>query len=416
VYCVCSSDIEIHYCNIYFNDEHGLYIRGVDLINATYCWWDHPGGPEYKAEGDVGDPEEVYSEDGLEYLLYKPWLVRPLTQQPLIVKIVKPENGSCLRDMVNITAQTPYGVAINKVEFYINNTLVYTDYDAPYIYEWNITDWISDAEGKVVVFIVNVTAYSTDGDFDHDVVMVMAGDAEPPLVKVIEPNDYSYIRDLVLIKAQVSDNVAVDRVEFYINSTLVYTDYDAPYTYEWDTSEWIDGVFIINVTAYDICGNFNCDVVFVIVDNTAPVIGTPTISPEEPVEGENVSIRVRVTDALSGVKEVMLHYSTDAGNTWNNIIMALDSNGYYTATIPGQPAGTIVLYEIWAWDTAGNKAVSPAPGQYYSYEVRARLTPEPTPILASFNILISITTAIITILSLCLCAVIWRKRRKKHGL
>ena len=76
IYCFNSS-IVIRYCNIFGNGAHGLYVRGIHVVNATYNWWNSTAGPEYKEEGDPYDPEEVYSENGPEYLLYKPWLTEP---------------------------------------------------------------------------------------------------------------------------------------------------------------------------------------------------------------------------------------------------------------------------------------------------------------------------------------------------
>ena len=74
IYCYWSSNITIHYCDIYSNQDHGLYNYGEYAVDATYCWWGSPDGPEYKREGDPDDPEEVYSCHGPEYLLYEPWL------------------------------------------------------------------------------------------------------------------------------------------------------------------------------------------------------------------------------------------------------------------------------------------------------------------------------------------------------
>jgi len=74
--CLASSYMEVHYCNIYSNEGHGLYNYGDYVVNAINCWWGSPDGPERKATGDPYDPEEVWGN-----VIYEPWLTEPWTGQ-----------------------------------------------------------------------------------------------------------------------------------------------------------------------------------------------------------------------------------------------------------------------------------------------------------------------------------------------
>jgi len=273
--CWNSFNTTIIRCNITNNEEHGLYVFGFFVVSAAYNWWGSPDGPEYKAEGDPDDPEEVYSYYGPRYIIYEPWLTKP---------------------------------------------------------------------------------YSPIDDI-------------PPSVIISSPEERSCIMGITVVSVDAYDNeTGIVRVEFYLNETLVFTDYDYPYEYVWNTTGCPDGAYTIKVIAYDLAGNVAEHEVTVIVDNTAPSIGKSVISPKSPTEEDDVTVKVSVVDALSGVEEVILSYSTDGGATWTNVTMVLSSNGYYTATIPGQPAGTTVLYKIYARDAVGNWAVS----LEYSYKVGAR--------------------------------------------
>ena len=198
-------------------------------------------------------------------------------------------------------------------------------------------------------------------------------DTEPPSLAITEPSEGAILSGTVVIKADASDPSGVANVTFYIDGTAVSTDTEAPYEYEWDTTAYADGSHTIKVEAYDTYGNKAEASITVTVDNTPPDIGTPSISPEEPVEGEDVTVSVNVTDATSCVAEVILSYSTDGGATWTNVTMTAAMT--YEATIPGQPAGTEVLYKIYARDTAGNWAVS----AQYSYTVKAKAAPPGPP-------------------------------------
>jgi len=75
-----NSKASVHYCDIYSN--RGLGLRSYGRVNATYCWWGSPNGPEYKEEGDPYDPEEVYGYDNPECLIYEPWLTKPFGAKP----------------------------------------------------------------------------------------------------------------------------------------------------------------------------------------------------------------------------------------------------------------------------------------------------------------------------------------------
>ena len=71
--CFDSLAVEIHYCDIYSNEDLGLD-NSFDgyLVNATHNWWGSPRGPQHKMMGDPRDPEEVYGN-----VVYEPWLTEP---------------------------------------------------------------------------------------------------------------------------------------------------------------------------------------------------------------------------------------------------------------------------------------------------------------------------------------------------
>ena len=50
------------------------------------------------------------------------------------------------------------------------------------------------------------------------------------------------------------------------------------------------------------------------------------------------------------------------------------TTGLYEATIPEQPIGTLVKYEITAFDKANNKSVENNSGQYFVYSVISEFT------------------------------------------
>ena len=94
---------------------------------------------------------------------------------------------------------------------------------------------------------------------------------------------------------------------------------------------------------------------------------------------------VNVTDGKSGVKNMTPSYTTDNGTSWIDISMNYNTTtGFYEAIIPEQPVGTLVKYEIIAFDSANNKSVENNSGQYFVYTV----IPEFTTIIVSLLFLL----------------------------
>ena len=73
------------------------------------------------------------------------------------------------------------------------------------------------------------------------------------------------------LAADASDNVAVDRVEFFVDGIIAGTDYLAPYNTAWDSATHGDGPVAITARAVDTSANVTLSASsMVIVDNTAP--------------------------------------------------------------------------------------------------------------------------------------------------
>jgi hypothetical protein len=111
-------------------------------------------------------------------------------------------------------------------------------------------------------------------------------------------------------------------------------------------------------------------------DKDPPIIGTPFRTPTgEVLTNQKVKVAVNVTDTKSGVKNATLSYTTDNGTSWIDIPMNYNTTtGLYEAFIPEQPFGTLVKYEITAFDKANNKSVENNSGQYFVYTVISEFT------------------------------------------
>jgi hypothetical protein len=130
----------------------------------------------------------------------------------------------------------------------------------------------------------------------------------------------------------------------------------------------------INYTAYDYSDRIGAKANFTLElneDSNSPIIGIPSRVPEDDVQpNQQVTVFVNVTDAESGVKNVTLYYDLDYNQTWTAKPMSYNSSSHVcNATIPGQPAGTYVSFQIVAYDKSGNNKTQDGTEPYCTYQV-----------------------------------------------
>lgn len=106
------------------------------------------------------------------------------------------------------------------------------------------------------------------------------------------------------------------------------------------------------------------------LDTTPPTIINVTQTPPQDVvqPQDAVAVNATVVDDLSGVKKVVLNYSSQVG-TWNTIDMTNIEGSIWNATIPAFPLGTNVTYNIIAKDNFNNVITSQEIGLNYQYHV-----------------------------------------------
>jgi len=105
-------------------------------------------------------------------------------------------------------------------------------------------------------------------------------------------------------------------------------------------------------------------------DTTPPTIANVTQTPlKDDVRPEDaINVTATVIDELSGVKSVVLNYTSGNG-TWNAINMTNLLGNVWNATIPPFPYGTNVTYVIAAEDNFNNSITSNESGVEYQYQV-----------------------------------------------
>lgn len=142
-----------------------------------------------------------------------------------------------------------------------------------------------------------ITAYDTTGTESSYSNIVTIPETVAPTVALSSPASNATVSGTVLVAASASDNVAVTKVEFYVNGILQTSDTTSPYVYSWITSSLATGTYTLMAKVYDAAGNVgqsNSVTVTVIRDTTAPVVSLTA-----PVNNSTVSGTVAIAASAS---------------------------------------------------------------------------------------------------------------------
>ena len=120
-------------------------------------------------------------------------------------------------------------------------------------------------------------------------------DEARPLVSIPEPG----IRQgVTTIQAEAQDDSGIEKVEFYLDDVLVFSDYSPPYSFTVDTSTYDDGVHRFTTKAYDSLGQSASqvkDVEFLNVKDAS----APTVDITFPKKDDKVSGKIQVSASLA---------------------------------------------------------------------------------------------------------------------
>ena len=141
----------------------------------------------------------------------------------------------------------------------------------------------------------------------------------------------SWTNGNVTATIKITDNAAI--AKYTINGTTTTLDADGS---ECITSKTVTKTFSANstvsVSVTDAAGN-TCSTVsksFTNIDKTAPVVSTPTKSPNTEWSNANVTVTNNATDALSGIPTS--GYSFNGGSSWEAKTKTYSAEGIYTVT------------------------------------------------------------------------------------
>lgn len=182
-------------------------------------------------------------------------------------------------------------------------------------------------------------------------------DSTPPTVSINSPSNGTTVGGSVSVGITASDNVAVTRVDMYVDGQYYASDNTAPFGFSWDTTQVSNASHSLSVIAYDAAGNSRTSSgVTVTVNNTIgssdtqpPLVVISTLATTA-VGGGKLSVTVSATDNV-GIVKVELYI--------DGALVATDSAAPYSFSVNTRKfsSGSHTL-QAKASDPSGNVGAS----------------------------------------------------------
>lgn len=278
----------------------------------------------------------------------------PPDTTPPIVSITSPANGATVTGTTVFVANaTDDSGVVSKVEFYVDGSLKSTDTSAPFNYSFNTSQFSVGSHN------VYARAYdAANNNSTSATISVTIPDTTNPTVSVTSPASGATLAGTVAFTANASDNVAVTRVEFFVDGQLKGTDTSSPYSISLDTKTLTNATHSFTAKAFDAANNqVTSAAVNATVNNPVvppPDTTNPSVEVTSPATGSTISGSVdfsaTATDNVA-ISKVELFV--------DGTLVATVQNSPYTAVL-----NTTTLTDgshslsAKAFDTSGNTATS----------------------------------------------------------
>ena len=181
--------------------------------------------------------------------------VVPSDTTPPSVAISSPVNGAVLSGTVNVTVSSADNVGVTKVELYIGGVLYGESNSATATFSWDTTSYLDGSqtlEARAYDAANNVASRTITVNLKNSSV----ADTIAPLAAITSPSNGMKLKGkTVKVKVTASDNVAVTKVELYIDGKLFGTSASATTTFNWNIRRVSAGAHTLQVYAFDAAGN-----------------------------------------------------------------------------------------------------------------------------------------------------------------
>jgi len=171
---------------------------------------------------------------------------------------------------------------------------------------------------------------------------------------------------------EATDEVGVDRLLFFVDGVLAYTDFSSPFRWSFNTTGLPDGPCNITVLAVDLAGNRVSRTVDALIDNPEGDARAPVVSIVSPAQGTDVwgSVRIEALALDAGlygeetgyIREAQLLIDGAVVRTWVYAPFRLEP--FTGEMVVNPPSSSLEMLHFWDASTL-------ASGSNHTVEVRA---------------------------------------------
>jgi hypothetical protein len=188
---------------------------------------------------------------------------------PPTVSLSSPAAGSTVRGTVTVTAAASDNVGVTKVELLVDGAFSANDSTPPYVFAWSSTAVPDGAH------TLRVRSFDACGNtaMSPPISVTVQQDGTAPQVSLTAPAAGALVARTVSVTASASDDVAVTRVELFVDGALTATDTTAPYAFSWNSAAVADGSHTLQAKAWDAASHSTLSTALPVkVDNTVPLL------------------------------------------------------------------------------------------------------------------------------------------------
>jgi subtilisin family serine protease len=171
---------------------------------------------------------------------------------PPVVAFANPTNGISVSGSVPISISATDNVGVSSVTLSIDGVITARDTSSPFNFTW-ATNVVPN--GTHTLTTTAVDAAGNSSAVSISVVVSNVLDITSPTIQISSPTDGARVTSNVSIKVNVADNVAVTKVELYVDGMLQAVSTAAPFTTKWNTAKAAKGPHTLLCKAYDSAGN-----------------------------------------------------------------------------------------------------------------------------------------------------------------
>ncbi len=206
-----------------------------------------------------------------------------------VISIINPTPGSTVKDTVIVTPQIIEDGGVDRVEYFIDGRLKFTSNQTPYEFNWDVTNLLN---GSTHTVFARAFDENQNNSYSNVVSVTIESnniiDNTPPVVAINYPTSGLTVSDTVSILATATDNVAVDRLELYVDGSLFSTLSQSPWIFPWNVTGYLSGsTHSIYIIAYDTNQNQTTSAIVTVTVQTQNIedLTPPTIFLSNPAAG-----------------------------------------------------------------------------------------------------------------------------------